>query len=474
MSMTSDSINAATTRLRVESDSIGQVQIPVNALYGVNTVRALDNFPFTARVLGQEAELVRAFGVIKQACAMANRSLGALPDKHTDLLLPACEDLRSGQLNEHLKVSMMEGSGGTSLNMNVNEVIANRGLQLFGYEPGRYERLNPNDHVNRSQSTNDVVPAAVQLACHELAGAAAEALEHLACTAKTKAEAFAGYLKLGRTCLQDAQPMTLGQTFGAYAAFAERSARRLRTARQIMLTLPLGATAIGTGFGAPAGFVDAVYPVLAELSDLDVQPPEDFFDAMSNTDGFVSLSGELTAIATGLGKIANDLVLLSSGPKGGLGELRLPEVQAGSSIMPGKVNPVIPMAVRQIAHSVQGHGVSVAAAGADGLLEINHFEPGMACALFSSLRLVREASQQLADACLKDVEPRPEAMSAALFSSSAMATGLSADLGHARVSGLARQADAEGRTFMELAVEQGLITRADAECLIRNSLGTGK
>lgn len=461
------------TAFRTETDALGSITLPADCLYGINTARAVTNFPFPGPRLGDEPEFVRAFAAIKQAAARANRDLGVLSDERARLIDRACEDLTAGKLNAALVVSLLEGSGGTSLNMNVNEVVANHACRLGGGGPGDHAHVHPNDHVNRSQSTNDVVPAALQLACAELITSLLVSLDHLQDVARRRSADFAGVLKLGRTCLQDAQPMSLGQAFSAYAHLFERCAANLRATRPALLTLPLGATAIGTGFGAPDGYAVSVYAHLQAITGEPVRQADCLFDAMANADHFVRLAGELSALATGLGKIANDLMLLSSGPSGGLGELRLPAVQAGSSIMPGKINPVIPMAVRQISHIVAGQAVTISAAAADGMLEINHYEPVMASALFPALRLLDVGARQLADACLAGITPDADHMRRVLQSSAAIATGFSEQLGYTRTSELVRQAEKDGRSFLELAIAEGLIKTSDVEARLRASLGAG-
>ena len=460
---------------RIESDALGTISLPTDCLYGINTVRAVANFPFAGPRLGDEAELVRAFAAIKLAAARANRDLGILSEAQLNLLDEACGELATGSLNASLVVPLLEGAGGTSLNMNINEVLANRACVIAGGYSGEHSRIHPNDHVNRSQSTNDVVPSALQLACAELLGILISSLDHLHEVTVRKADAFSSVLRLGRTCLQDAQPMTLGQTFNAYAQLFKRCAMQLRVLEPSLRVLPLGATAIGTGYGAAAGYIEAVYPHLSRITGREVRPASCLFDAMSNADHFVRLAGEMSALATGLGKVANDLILLSSGPRGGLAELRLPAVQAGSSIMPGKINPVIPMALRQISHIVMGHATSISAAAADGMLEINHYEPVMAASLFPALRLLSSGTRQLADACIESIAPNTEHMREVLFSSTAIATGLSERLGYVATTRLVQEADERGLSFLELALSSGMVSAAEVDELVKASLGpTGR
>lgn len=463
-----------TARFRTEQDGLGAVQLPADALYGIHTLRALENFPFSGPALGDEPELTKGFALIKKACALANAELGTLDAPLAAAIVSACQDMADGRLGSALRVGLYEGSGGTSLNMNTNEVLANQALVAIGRRPGDYGAIHPNDHVNRSQSTNDVTPSAVAIACFMLASEASEALVLLGEAFAEQAERQSGVVKLGRTCLQDAQPMMLGQSFSGYAELASRSAASLKAAARGLLCLPLGGTAIGTGFGAPVGWRETVFPILKQKSGLPVSPSPNLFDAMANADGFARLAGEAAAVAGGLGKISGDLILLSSGPCGGLGEIRLPEVQAGSSIMPGKVNPVIPMAVRQAGHVVQGHAVAVQAACADGLLEINHYEPAIAAGLTGALRLVRDGARVLASHCVSRIEANPERASEHLFRSSALSTHFAAKLGYARTAELVRRASDLGCSFVEQAEQEGLLSPGQADELARASAHSGQ
>jgi aspartate ammonia-lyase len=354
--------------------------------------------------------------------------------------------------------------------MNVNEVLANRGLVALGHQPGSYAALHPNDHVNLSQSTNDVIPTAIRMACHERLGATIAELGALADAFEGKARVYADALRLGRTCLQDAQPMMLGQALGAHACAVRRCAAALDHQRAEMLDLPLGGTAIGTGFGAAPGYREQVFDALRKRTGVDWRAA-DTFDGLANADGYARLSGELRNAAGALGKIANDFQILASGPSGGLAELKLPAVQPGSSIMPGKVNPVIPIAVRQVAFAVSGYDAIVAAACQDGQLEINPYEPVIALHLFLQLDLLAQAARLFGERCVAGLEADREAMRRHLDASAATATTLLPTLGYEATAKLVRAAQAQGRPFADLVVEGGHMTREGLEDVLLRSVG---
>ncbi len=451
--------------LRSERDFLGEAHIPRDALYGVNTVRGVENLAVSPRTVGAVPEFVTAFATCKRAAALTNRDLGLLTPVQCGAIVQACEELAAGAHRDALRVDLMEGSGGTSTNMNFNEVIANRANQVMGGELGIYDHVHPNDHVNRSQSTNDVYPAAMKMATHALL---APLVEELAATSRVlhgKAVEFADVLHLGRTCMQDAQPMLLGQTFGGYAALVQRLGAELAAVRQKLCVLPLGGTAIGTGFGAPAGYRATVFSHLAGLTGIAFEPAANSFDAMQNMDVFARVSSELRTCAVSLSKIASDLIVLSSGPNGGLGEIRLPAVQAGSSIMPGKVNPVVPMAMVQLGFAVSGNDCCVGQAVQWGQLEINHFEPVVADRIFESIHLLTHGVRLFRERCLGGIQADIAANEKHLFDSMAIATALIPTLGYAKVSALARQSLAQGRPLGQVLDEAGVLPLAQARAL---------
>lgn len=455
--------------LRSESDYLGSVRIASDALYGVNTVRGVDNLTVSRSPIGSEHEFVRAFALCKWAAALANRDLSVLDEARCEAIAQACRELAEGRHDAYLVVDFLEGSGGTSSNMNVNEVVANRAQQLLGGRPGAYDRVHPNDHVNRSQSTNDVYPAAMKIAAHALLAPLIDELRALAASLLRKADEFGDLLHLGRTCLQDAQPMMLGQVFGGYAALAARAGEELERVRATLRVLPLGGTAIGTGFGAPRGYKARVYAHLARISGVEFRPADNAFDAMQNLDTFARVSAELRTCAGALAKVASDLILLSSGPNGGIAELELPAVQPGSSIMPGKINPVVPMSMVQIGFAVAGNDVCVAQAHQAGQLEINHFEPVVAGRLYDSIHLLRNGVRLLREKCIDGIRADAARNEQHLLDSTAIATALVPRLGYAQVSAMVREAAAQNRRLLDVLHERNLLDRAEAIRLTREA-----
>ena len=461
-----------TTKTRKEHDYLGEVDIPNERLFGVNTYRGVANLTISPRTIGSNLEFSKAFAQCKWAAALANYEHGALSEAQRRAIADACAEIVAGGHADSLTVDLLEGSGGTSTNMNFNEVIANRAQQLLGGELGVYDKVHPNDHVNRSQSTNDVYPAAMKMATHALLGPLIAEVDKLAACLSGKAAEFNDVLHLGRTCLQDAQPMTLGQVFGGYASLVARLAKALRPVRDSLLVLPLGGTAIGTGFGAPAGYRTSVYRHLVTLTGIDYCAPEDAFDAMQNMDTFSRVSAELRTCATAIAKVASDLILLSSGPAGGIGEIVLPAVQAGSSIMPGKINPVLPMSMVQLSFAVVGNDMCVAQAVQAGQLEINHFEPVVADRVFESIQLMTNGIRLFRDRCVSGISAQREANENNLMKSMAVATALVPRLGYHKISALVRQSVAEGRPLIDLLEESNVLSKAEARTLIESAVTT--
>ena len=454
---------------RTDTDSLGSRELPAGALYGVSTLRGQENFNISFQKLGDERELLKALARIKHAAAAANRDIGALPPQIAEAIIAAAIEIEDGQHSEQFIVDLLEGSGGTSINMNVNEVIANRALQFLGETVGNYAIVHPNDHVNMGQSTNDALPSAVKLAVYEKSRDLIGSLGHLAAALENRAEAFDDVLRIGRTCMQAAQPMRLGQAFGGYAAAIRRLVDKLDRARDEMLVLPLGGTAIGTGLGSAPGYRDAVYRHLRAIVGAHVRPGVDLFDAMQNADGFARLSSETRICAGVIGKIASDLIVLASGPNSGIGELKLPSVQPGSSIMPGKINPVLPMMMQQVAFAVVGNDAAVSLASLQGQLEINHFELVIASRLFDSIEILTKSTRIFADRCIAGIEANREQSLKNLMQSSALATVFVPKLGYADVSKLVQASEAAGRPFIELAIERGLLTHDEVLDALRQS-----
>lgn len=455
---------------RIEKDSLGSLELPAGVLYGINTSRSIENFPLSGRSIATWPEFVHAFATIKQACARANHETGSLTSEQANAISAACEDLKAGKHHAHLAVDMLEGSGGTSTNMNMNEVIANIATKSAGRALSDYSFIHPNDHVNLGQSTNDVVPTAMKLAVYQAMAEVLRTLNQLADSFATKREEYKTLLRLGRTCLQDAQPMTFGQALGGYESVVRRHAEQLNTIREQFLAVPLGGTAIGTGFGSMPGYKAAVFRHLSSLFGATVGPSGDAFDGMQNMDTCARLSAELRNTGNSLWKIANDLIILSSGPTGGLGEVTLPSVQAGSSIMPGKVNPVILIGVCQVAIAITGNDSAISMACQQGMLEINHFELLVCDRLLESIRLLSRVTGTFSQKCIDGIVANKEVSLRHLLASSALATALVPMLGYAQVSSIVRAALAEQRPFVEVAVEKGLLKEHEVLSVLQRSV----
>lgn len=454
---------------RTETDSLGSRELPDSCLYGVSTLRAIENFSVSSRVIGDEPEFIRALAQIKAAAAAANRDLQVYDSAVAEAIIHAADEVIGGSHADAFPVDMMEGSGGTSINMNMNEVLANRALDLLSKPRGRYDLVSPNDHVNNGQSTNDVVPAAVKLAIHQKAATLLDVLDELAGVLRRKAAEFDDVLRVGRTCMQAAQPMRLGQAFGGYASAIERQRANLGHICDELLILPLGGTAIGTGLGAAPGYRPAFYGHLQRIVGKAVRPADDMFDAMQNADAFSRISAEIRVTAEITGKIATDLILLSSSASSATGEIQLPAVQPGSSIMPGKINPVIPILMQQAVFGIVGNDSSVSIASLSGQLEINHFEPIIATRLFDSIDLLTKSARIFAQSCISGIEANREQSLDNLLASSAIATVFVPRLGYARTSELVQLSLKEQRPLVALAIEQGLLDQQDIMATLRES-----
>ncbi|MFA5580973.1 MAG: aspartate ammonia-lyase [Paracoccaceae bacterium] len=451
---------------RIESDLLGARDIPASAYWGVHTLRALENFPISGRRIGEWPELIRALAMIKQASALANHELGLLDTARMQAITRACEEIRDGALHDHFVVDQVQGGAGTSTNMNANEVIANRALEIMGHARGDYAHLHPNEHVNLSQSTNDVCPTALKLASWQGVERLIGALGPLRAAFAVKGDEFADVLKMGRTQLQDAVPMTLGQEFRSYAATLESEERSLASARDILCEISLGATAIGTGITTHPDYAAAVCKHLAALSGLPVVTAPDLIEATQDSTAFVHTSGLLRRLAVKLSKISNDLRLLSSGPRAGIGDISLPARQAGSSIMPGKVNPVIPEVVNQIAFGVIGTDVTITMAAEAGQLQLNAFGPVMSAGLFRSLSQLTAGCETLRVNCVEGISANSDALAGAVMGSPALVTALNPWIGYAAATALARDAMASGRDIRELVLERGLLSEAQLDDIL--------
>jgi len=460
----SDFLSAQT---RTETDSLGSVEIPASAYWGVHTARAHENFPIARRPISVYPDFVRAFACVKQAAARANLEIGALDEQRATLIDRACEEVKTGMLLDQFVVGVVQGGAGTSTNMNANEVITNRALELAGRQKGDYAFINPNDHTNHSQSTNDTYPTAIKIA---LAFSLTSLLDELALLAdafEAKGREFANIIKVGRTQLQDAVPMTLGQEFNAFAVTLREDIDRLREAEKLLYEVNMGATAIGTGINAPKGYKEAVIKHLREITGLELVTAGDLIESTSDTGVFITFSGALKRSALKLSKISNDLRLLSSGPQAGLGEINLPARQAGSSIMPGKVNPVIPEAVSQVAYSVAGADVTVSMAVEAGQLQLNAFEPIIAHSLFQSITWLERACTTLRINCVDGITANVGRLEDTVSRSVTVITALAPVIGYAAAAKLAKEALATNEKVSDLVVSAGLLDEAQLEDILQ-------
>jgi aspartate ammonia-lyase len=451
---------------RTEHDFLGEKQIPAEAYWGVHTARAVENFPISGTPISAMPALIRAFGLVKKAAARANAELGALERKRAGAIILACDELIAGRFHEQFVVDVIQGGAGTSTNMNANEVIANLALERLGFEKGRYDVLHPNDHVNASQSTNDVYPTAVRLALWSAIDGLLDSMAILRAGFEAKALEFTDVLKIGRTQLQDAVPMTLGQEFSTYAVMLEEDESRLREARALIQEINLGATAIGTGINAPAGYADMACRFLAEESGIPVVKSKNLVEATQDTGAFVQLSGVLKRVATKLSKTCNDLRLLSSGPQAGFGDIKLPPRQAGSSIMPGKVNPVIPEVVNQVAFEVIGNDVTVTMASEAGQLQLNAFEPIMGWSLFKSISHLSHACLTLQAHCVSGIEANRDLLARRVRESITLVTALNPVIGYEKAALIAKTAMATGAPIDEVAQSLGILTKEQVDELL--------
>ncbi len=457
-----------TTRTtRTEHDLLGDKDVPADAYWGVHTARACENFPITGTPIAVYPHLVAALAAVKAAAARANAELGLLPPQIAEAIDTACTEIRSGALRDQFVVDVIQGGAGTSTNMNANEVIANRALELLGHTKGDYAHLHPNEHVNLSQSTNDAYPTAVNIATITAVRELAEAMSGLQQAFAAKADAFSDVLKMGRTQLQDAVPMTLGQEFGTYAVMLGEDRLRLQEAVTLLHEVNLGATAIGTGLNTAPGYAAAACRHLVEVTGLPLQTSPDLVEATQDCGAFVHLSGVLKRIAVKLSKICNDLRLLSSGPRAGFNEINLPPVQAGSSIMPGKINPVVPEVVNQVAFEVIGNDVTVTMAAEAGQLQLNAFEPIILHSLGESITHLTAACRVLADRCVKGITANPDVTRGFVDNSIGLATALNPAIGYAAATEIAKEALATGRGVAELVLDRTLIPAERLEEILR-------
>jgi aspartate ammonia-lyase len=444
---------------RVEHDLIGEMQLPSDCYYGIQTLRARENFRITGVRISRAPEMVRALAYVKKAAALANMELGLLPPEIAKAIANACDELIAGKLLDQFVVDVIQGGAGTSTNMNANEVIANRALEILGHEKGRYDVVHPNNHVNCSQSTNDVYPTALRLALHVKLTRLMDELRFLQKSFAAKGVEFADIIKMGRTQLQDAVPMTLGQEFAAYATTLGEDVQRVQEARELIREINLGATAIGTGINTPPEYTRIVTEHLRNLTSIPLVTSPNLIEATWDTGAYVQISGVLKRVAVKISKICSDLRLLSSGPRAGLNEINLPRMQPGSSIMPGKVNPVIPEVVNQVAFQVIGADVTITLAAENGQLELNVFEPVIAYNLFQSINMLRRACRVLAEKCVDGITANRDQCRKLVEQSVGLVTALNPLIGYENSSAIAKEALETNRSVYDLVLEKGLLTK---------------
>jgi len=452
---------------RTEHDLIGDREVPDSAYWGVHTLRAVENFPITGRTLVTVPDLIVALAAIKEAAAEANRDLGGLDAGRADAIIAACREIRAGALHGEFVVDLIQGGAGTSTNMNANEVIVNRALEILGHRRGDYRHLHPNEHVNMGQSTNDVYPTALKLAVLVGIDRLAGAMEVLRAAFAAKAAEFADVLKMGRTQLQDAVPMTLGQEFGTYARMLSEDIARLTEAAPLVREINLGGTAIGTGINAHPDYAGKARAALARITGIELITAPDLIEATQDCGDFVQVSGVLKRIAVKLSKICNDLRLLSSGPRAGLNEIDLPAMQAGSSIMPGKVNPVIPEVVNQVAFEVIGNDMTITMAAEAGQLQLNAFEPVIFYSLHRSLKHLAAACLTLEKNCISGITANRERLRGTIGHSIGIVTALNPFIGYRNATEVALEAQRSGRGVVEVVLERGLMSAEELDALLR-------
>lgn len=432
---------------RIEQDGLGEIELPKDAVYGAQTQRAIENFPISGISINQYPEIINALAMVKKACALANKDCGVLGGEKSDVIQKICDEIMTGSHHEHFVVDLIQGGAGTSTNMNANEVIANLGIQQLGAKCGDYSALHPNDDVNRSQSTNDVYPTAIRLATLAKLKPLLESMRNLVTTFSAKAVEFDAVMKVGRTQLQDAVPMSVGREFKSYATTIGEDMERIQEIGNLLTEINLGGTAIGTSINTPDGYRDKAVKHLTAICGFDLKQSKDLIEASSDVGAFVLFSGVLKRVAIKLSKICNDLRLLSSGPRAGFGELNLPPVQAGSSIMPGKINPVIPEVVNQVCYQAIGNDLTVTFAAEAGQLQLNAMEPIIFAKVMETINSLVNAMNILTTRCVAGITVNTDRCASTLENSLVLATSLTPFIGYDEASRIAKIALAEGMTL---------------------------
>lgn len=454
-------MNQKSQENRIEHDLLGEKTIPGAAYYGIHTLRAMENFKISYSKISHNTLMVKALAVTKKACALTNGEIGTIDKKIAAVIVRACDEIIvNNRCLDQFPTDVFQGGAGTSVNMNANEVIANLALELMGEAKGSYHIVHPNDHVNKCQSTNDAYPTAFRVALYNHLIDLVSALQVLVNSFQSKGQEFSSVLKMGRTQLQDAVPMSLGQEFNAYATLIKEDIKLLSSIKDLILEVNLGATAIGTGINTPAEYAPLAVKHLREITGYDFTLSEDLIEATSDCGAYVMISGALKRTAVKLSKICNDLRLLSSGPRAGLKEINLPELQAGSSIMPAKVNPVIPEVVNQVCFKVIGNDLTITMAAEAGQLQLNVMEPVIASSLFESVHLLKNACLTLQSKCVDGITANPEICKANVMNSIAIVTYLDPILGHEVCDQIGKECAKSGKSVSEVALERQLVTQA--------------
>ena len=452
---------------REESDLIGTKLVPINALYGVNTQRAIENFHISEKYMSEYPSLIKAFAIIKKAAAQANNSLGILSEEKLKAIVQACDEIYSGKYYDQFPIDMIQGGAGTSCNMCINEVISNRALQIMGKKLGDYHYCSPYDDVNQSQSTNDTYPSACKLAIYLETPDLIKSLENLMSSFNKKKEEFKDILKIGRTQLQDAVPMTLGQTFGAYASGVKEGLDHLKEVSKKLLVLNMGATAIGTGICSEPGYCGKIIEILRKNTGLDISASEDLIFATSDTSALVHYSGALKNLSLKLIKICNDVRILSSGPRCGFGEINLTKMQPGSSIMPGKINPVIPEVVGQICYKVIGNDTTVMLGSENAQLELNVFEPVMVYSIFESIKLLKNGIDTLVDKCIEGIHANVKECEKLVKHSITLVTAFNPYIGYKTSTQLSDDCFQTDKGIYDLILEKKILDKNQVDLILK-------
>lgn len=455
------------SKTRIESDLIGSREVPESALYGVQTLRGIENFNISKFHLNEYPLFIQGLAITKMGAAMANRELDLLTEEQANAIIEACKEILDGKHHDQFPVDMIQGGAGTTTNMNANEVIANRALELMGHQRGEYQFCSPNDAVNRSQSTNDAYPTAIHIGLYYTHLKLVEHFKALIASFRKKAEEMAHVVKMGRTQLEDAVPMTLGQTFNGFASILEQEVANLNYAAQDFLTVNMGATAIGTGITAEPGYAEKCVAALRQITGLEIRLAEDLVGATSDTSCMVGYSGAMRRIAVKMNKICNDLRLLASGPRCGFGEINLPAMQPGSSIMPGKVNPVIPEVMNQISYKVIGNDLCVTMSGEAAQMELNAMEPVMAQCCFESADLFMNGFDTLRTLCVDGITANEDRCRQEVHDSIGVVTALNPVIGYKNSTKIAKEAQQTGRGVYELVLEHDILSKEDLDTILK-------